>query len=300
MRALVIGANGQLGTDLLKVFQAAGDTVFPYTHAQLDVCSEDQIAAALDQNQPDVVVNTAAFHRVDECESKPALAFQVNGIGAMNLARACGRSGAILAHFSTDYAFGGYSHAVPYLETDLPAPLSVYGASKVLGEQLIPAYTDRHFVIRTCGLYGVAGSSGKGGNFVETMLKKANAGEAIRVVDDQILTPTYTADLAEQTRKLITTGKFGLYHVTSEGQCSWYEFTHYIFNCAGVDAQLSAVKTSDFFSPVKRPTYSVLSKAKLGGLGLAMPSWKDAIPRYLQERASRKSLATSVPATAVR
>lgn len=287
MRVVLIGANGQLGTDLLKLFRAAGDTVLPFTHAQLDVCSEEQIANALDETRPEVVISTAAFHRVEECERKSALAFQVNGTGAMNLARLCERAGATLVHYSTDYAFGGYWHSTPYTEEDLPAPISVYGASKVLGEYLVAAYTDRYFVIRTCGLYGVAGSSGKGGNFVETMLKKAAAGEAIRVVDDQILTPTYTADLASATRDVILTGKFGLYHATSEGQCSWYEFTRYIFECAGIDARLAPVKTSDFASLVKRPAYSVLSKAKLSALGLSMSSWKNAIPRYLEERSQK-------------
>jgi dTDP-4-dehydrorhamnose reductase len=298
MKVLVIGANGQLGTDLLKVFRASGDTVVPFTHAQLDVCSEESISNALAENKPEVVVSTAAFHRVDDCETKAALAFEVNGIGAMNLARACKGSGATLVHYSTDYVFGGYPRDTPYAETDLPAPLSVYGASKALGEHLIAAYTDGYFVIRTCGLYGLAGSSGKGGNFVETMLKKANAGEVIRVVDDQILTPTYTADLAEATRQLLRTTKFGLYHVSSEGQCSWYEFTRYIFECAGIDAKLLPIRTADFFSPVKRPAYSVLSKAKLGSVSGSMPSWKDALPRYLADRAKKHSLANTAPVTA--
>jgi dTDP-4-dehydrorhamnose reductase len=293
MKVLVIGANGQLGTDLVKVFQAAGDTVMPVTHAQLDVCSADQVSETMAQAKPDLVVSTAAFHRVEECETKPALAFQVNGTGAMNLAVACQRSGAVLANFSTDYVFDGKKSA-PYEETDLPSPVNVYGASKVVGEHLVAAYADRHFVIRTCGLYGVAGSSGKGGNFVETMLKKAMAGDAIRVVDDQVLTPTYTADLAEAARRLILTGKYGLYHVSSEGQCSWYEFTRYILDTAGLDAKLSPVKSSEFASPVKRPANSVLSKAKLRAQGVSIPSWKDALPRYLQER-SKKMPAPATP-----
>src|SRR5580704_3486562 len=126
------------------------------------------------------------------------------------------------------------------------------------------------------------------------MLKKALAGDAIRVVDDQILTPTYTVDLAEAVRKLLLTEKYGLYHLSSEGQCSWYDFTRHIFDSAGIQAQLSPVKSSDFPSPVKRPSYSVLSKAKFRGLGLSIPSWKDALPRYLQER-SKKSVASDVP-----
>jgi dTDP-4-dehydrorhamnose reductase len=200
----------------------------------------------------------------------------------------------VLVHFSTDYVFGGYDKRTPYEETDRPAPVNVYGTSKVVGELLIPAYTDRYFVLRVCGLYGIAGSSGKGGNFVETMLKKALAGDAIRVVDDQILTPTYTVDLAEAVRKLLLTEKYGLYHLSSEGQCSWYDFTRHIFDSAGILAQLSPVKSSDFPSPVKRPAYSVLSKAKFQGLGLSIPSWKDALPRYLQER-SKRSVASDLP-----
>jgi len=295
MKVLLIGANGQLGSDLFKVFQAAGDTVVPVTHAQLDVCSETQISEAIAEAKPDVVLNTAAYHRVEECEHKSALAFQVNGTAVMNLAVACKAAGAVLVHYSTDYVFGGYEKGAPYDETDLPAPVNVYGTSKVVGEYLISAYTDRYFAIRTCGLYGVAGSSGKGGNFVETMLKKAVAGDAIRVVDDQILTPTYTADLAQATRNLILTGRYGLYHISSEGRCSWYEFTRYIFERAGLEAKLSPVKSSEFASPVRRPANSVLSKAKLHSVGVSIPSWEDALPRYLEERARKNSLFSPVP-----
>ena len=288
MKVAVIGANGQLGTDLVKVFRAAGDVVVPLTHAQFDVTSQEQVDAVLGEAKPDVVISTAAFHQVEVCEKKPELAVQVNGVGAMNLALACQRSGAVLAHFSTDYVFDGKKNT-EYSESDLPSPLNVYGTSKVVGEHLIAAYADRRFVIRTCGLYGVAGSSGKGGNFVETMLKKAMAGDAIRVVDDQVLTPTYTGDLAEATRKLILTEKFGLYHVSSEGECSWYEFTRHIMQSAGLTPNLSPVKSTEFASPVKRPAYSVLSKAKLRAAGVSIPSWKDALPRYLAERAKKNT-----------
>jgi dTDP-4-dehydrorhamnose reductase len=291
VKVLLIGANGQLGTDLNKVFRAAGDTVVPVTHAQMDVCKPEQVAATLAEAKPDVVINTSAFHKVEECETKPELAFLVNGSAPMNLALACQRLGAVLVHFSTDYVYGGYERNAPFAETDRPAPLNVYGTSKVVGEYLIASNTDRHFVIRVCGLYGIAGSSGKGGNFVETMLKKALAGDAIKVVEDQVLTPTYTGDLAQAVRKLILTGKFGLYHLSSEGQCSWHEFTRHIFECAGIKANLTGCKTSEFPSPVKRPAYSVLSKAKVSALGLTIPSWKDAVPRYLKEREQKTAPA---------
>ena len=296
MKVLLIGANGQLGTDMHRVFRDAGDTVFPYVHAQLDVCSEARVAEVLDQTHPDLVLNTAAYHRVEECEKKSELAFQVNGTAPMQLAIACQKAGATLVHFSTDYVFGGYAKNTPYDETDRPAPLNVYGASKVLGEYLIPDYTDRYFVMRVCGLYGVAGSSGKGGNFVETMLKKGMAGESVRVVDDQVLTPTYTVDLAEAVRKLVVTEKYGLYHLTSEGECSWFDFTRHIFESASIRAKLSPVKSAEFNSPVKRPSYSVLSKAKARALGVSLPSWKDALPRYLKQRQEKMS-ATPVHVT---
>ena len=297
MRVLLIGANGQLGSDLLRVFQSAGDDVIPLTHAQLDVCAREGVFEVVAQAKPDVVLNTSAFHKVEECEKKPAFAFEVNGSAPMNLALACKKSRATLVHFSTDYVFDGKKNSA-YEETDLPAPLNVYGASKVAGEHLIAYSTDRYFIVRTCGLYGTAGSSGKGGNFVENMLKKAIAGDAIRVVADQVLTPTYTVDLAEATRKLILSGAFGLYHLTSEGQCSWFEFTQGILDRAGIAAQLSAVKTTDFPSPVKRPSYSVLSKAKIRGMGLQIPSWQDALSRYLHERSKKAQSAPAVAAPA--
>ena len=152
MKVLLIGANGQLGTDMHRVFCDAGDTVFPYVHAQLDVCSEARVAEVLDETQPDLVLNTAAYHRVEECEKKSELAFQVNGTAPMQLAIACQKAGATLVHFSTDYVFGGYAKNTPYNESDRPAPLNVYGASKVLGEFLIPDYTDRYFILRVSGL----------------------------------------------------------------------------------------------------------------------------------------------------
>jgi len=294
MKVLLIGANGQLGSDLQRVFRAEGDEVVRATRAEVDVCSEDRVSRVIADAGPDVVLNTAAFHKVEECEKNPALAFQVNASAAMNLARACQRSGAILVHFSTDYVFDGQKKS-PYEETDLPSPLNVYGVSKVAGEHLISSNANRYLIIRTSGLYGVAGSSGKGGNFVENMLKKAVAGEAIRVVNDQVLTPTYTADLAEVTRKLILTGQFGLYHLSSEGRCSWYEFTRGILECAGVEGHLTAVKTCDFPSPVRRPAYSVLAKTKIHAMGLSLPPWQDSLSRYLRERSHKDSLAFSPP-----
>jgi dTDP-4-dehydrorhamnose reductase len=299
MKILLFGSNGQLASDLSKVCVAEGDTIVPVTHTQADICNEQSVAAIIAEAKPDVVVNTTAFHKVEECEKNPDLAFKVNGSAMMRLAVACKKAGALLVHFSTDYVFGGYSRSVPYEETDRTAPVNAYGISKAAGEHLIACNNDRYFIIRTCGLYGVAGSSGKGGNFVENILKKAIMGETIRVVDDQILTPTYTMDLAAAVRKLILTGNFGLYHLSSEGQCSWYEFTKYIFEKEGVAARVSAIKTDDMPQPVRRPNYSVLSKRKAGSLNISMPSWQSAICRYLEERKERRALASPVPTSVI-
>ena len=289
MKILLIGANGQLGTDLAKVCRSAGDDLIPMTHAQIDVCSDERVDEVLAEHKPEVVISTAAYHKVDECEKQQTKSFDVNAAAPMKLSLACNKIRATLVHFSTDYVFGGYEHSKPFVETDRPAPVNVYGTSKLAGEYLVSTYADRYFVLRVCGLYGTAGSSGKGGNFVETMLKKAAAGDAIKVVADQVLTPTYTADLANAVRALIDTKQYGLYHVTSEGECSWYDFTRHIFKSAGVDANLSPVKTSDFFTPVRRPAYSVLSKSKFKSLGLSIPAWEDALPRYLKERAAKQT-----------
>jgi dTDP-4-dehydrorhamnose reductase len=248
------------------------------------------------------VISTAAYHKVEECEKQPAQSFAVNAIGPCNLARACHRLDALLVHFSTDYVFGGGKQRQPLAETDLPAPLNVYAVSKLAGECMVPFNCQRYFVIRTCGLYGVAGSAGKGGNFVETMLKKAAEGAPIRVVNDQVLTPTFTGDLAEVVSRMIRpeisgrAGACGLYHVTAEGQCSWYEFARKIFDLEKLAVDLRPVATSEFYSPVQRPPYSVLSKQKLKGLGLAMPGWEEGLARYLVARRARIPQASTAPA----
>ena len=292
MKVAVIGANGQLGSDLCRVLAVQEAEVIPLLHRDLDVADPEQVNRVLDAARPDVVISTAAYHKVDECEVQPERSFAVNAIGPTHLARACRRLDALLVHFSTDYVFGS-SQRRPYVETDAPAPLSVYGTSKAAGEFLVPNYCSRYFVIRTCGLYGLAGSAGKGGNFVETMLKKAAARESIRVVNDQVATPTFTADVAEVVSRMISpeiagrADASGLYHVTNEGECSWYEFARKIFELEGLDVDLKPVSTPEIFSPVQRPAYSVLSKRKLNGLGLTMPRWEEALARYLAARRAR-------------
>lgn len=285
MRVAVIGANGQLGTDLCRVFRAKGSTILSLLHQDVDIRRESEVREVLRELRPDIVINTAAFHNVDLCEKNPEESFSVNAIAPRTLALVCRDLDAILVHFSTDYVFGS-DNRTPHTEVDLPNPLNVYGASKLAGEAMVALAWSKHFVVRTCGLFGLAGSSGKGGNFVETMLRKAAEGTPIQVVDDQVLSPTLTSHLAEAVYKLVSTTAYGLFHVSAEGQCSWYEFAKTIFELEGVSPELRAVSSREFASPVKRPVYSVLSKQKLRLLGIDMPAWKDGLLTYLKARSS--------------
>jgi dTDP-4-dehydrorhamnose reductase len=281
MKIAIVGANGQLGMDLRRALSA--ETIVPLTHGDLDVSNSEQVDRVLDSASPDVVINTAAFHKVEECEKQPETSLVVNATGPRNLALACRRINAVLVHFSTDYVFDG-RQGQPYTELDLPHPLNVYAVSKLAGEGMVSLTWSRHFIIRTCGLYGVAGSKGKGGNFVETMLKKAGEGVPIRVVNDQVLTPTFTGDLAVAVGQLIRTDAYGLYHASAEGQCSWYEFARKIFELEHLKVDLQPVSTTDFSSPVQRPAYSVLNKQKLNQLGITMAHWEEGLSRYSARR----------------
>jgi dTDP-4-dehydrorhamnose reductase len=293
MKIAIIGGNGQLGSDLRRALADQNVSLVPFVHRELDVTNSTQVDQVLGSIQPEVVISTAAYHKVEECEQQPALSFAVNAIGPRNLALACRRNRTVLVHFSTDYVFDG-ARTQPYTETDLPHPLNVYGVSKLAGEEMVALTWERHFVIRTCGLYGVAGSSGKGGNFVETMLRKAAEGAPLRVVNDQVLTPTFTGDLADAVAKLIRTEAYGLYHISAEGQCSWYEFARKIFELEDLKVKLTPVSTREFPSPVRRPAYSVLSKEKLKRLGITMARWEEGLARYLAARRDHKSTANIV------
>lgn len=287
---VLIGCNGQLGQDLVKVWarRFPDDRLVGLTHAEISVEDPASVAGVLPPLKPDLVVNTSAYHRVDLVEETPVPAFAVNATGPLNLARACRELDADLVHFSTDYVFSGKLRR-PHVESDPVDPINVYGVSKAAGEMLVAFSHPRHYLIRSCGLYGLAGSAGKGGNFVETMLRKARAGEAIRVVDDQVLTPTSTPVLAEQVAELVEHGEPGLYHATCQGECSWYEFAAEIFRQAGLSPQLSPQSTAHAGSPATRPSYSVLENARLKRLGIdVLPSWQEALAGYLALRAEAR------------
>jgi dTDP-4-dehydrorhamnose reductase len=283
VRYAVLGAAGQLGRDLCPRLP---DEVIPLTREQIDLTRPETVRAVLEDLRPEVVINCAAYNFVDRAESEPEAAFAVNAWGARALALACHDLGCTLVHFSTDYVFGlDETRDVPYAENDAPGPVSVYGLSKLAGEYQVRSNCPRHFVIRTCGLYGVWGSGGKGGNFVETMLRLATQGKPLRVVADQICTPSYTVDVASATAALIATSRYGLYHLTNGGGCSWCDFARTIFETAGLSVDLTAIPSREYPTTARRPPYSVLAAKAYHALGLpAIRPWFEAVPAYLQER----------------
>lgn len=284
LRVLLIGATGQLGRDLQPELAGRGHEVIPLSHAELEVCDLAAVYRTLGMYRPNVVINTSAFHQVEEVERQPERAFAVNAVAPGGLARACRDHEAALAHVSTDYVFS--CGLKPHAEEDAPEPVNVYGTSKLAGEYLIRSTLPQHYIVRTSGLCGAAGSSGKGGNFVETMLRLARERGYARVVNDQTLAPTYTIDLARKVADLIQSGQYGLYHVVNDGQCSWHDFAAAIFELANCTVTLEPTVTAPD-SPVRRPTYSVLARTHLQRIGLDdMPHWRDALARYLAQRPS--------------
>ena len=279
MRILITGGKGRLAAALVAAL--SHDEVIALDHAHLDITNHDRVNAVVHDVRPDVVVNTAAFHQVDLCETEPERSFAVNAAAPQRLAAICKGVGALLVHMSTDYVFDGQKRE-PYTEEDRVDPLSVYGASKAAGEMALRCATDRHLIVRTTGLYGPGGTAGGRINFVERMLRLAAEGEPISVVHDQILTPSYTHDVAEVVAQLIYLDSSGTYHATNGGQCSWYEFAAEIFRLASQQPDLSPTTQAERPMPARRPAYSVLAHQGLRRLGVPEPRpWQDALREYM-------------------
>ncbi len=280
----LIGADGQLGSDLARLIPS--ENLHPLYYPEFDV-TRPSSAETIRRLGPDVVINTSAFHRVDECEGRIEEAFRVNAFAVRDLASTCRDLGAALVHFSTDYVFDGRKRA-PYREEDPPGPLSAYAASKLAGEYFIRSIWKRHFIVRTCGLYGRAGCLEKGRNFVETMLFLAAQKKTIRVVSDQRMTPTPTLELARNVLALMESGAYGLYHMTGEGECSWYDFALAIFEEAGLEADLQAVDSASFGARARRPAYSVLENVRAKALGLpGFSPWREGLKAFFAEKNGR-------------
>ena len=280
MRLAIIGANGQLGTDLFEVLSTEHN-VLGLNHADIEITSIDSVHKVLSSAKPDIVLNTAAYHRVPDAEQFPDKAFHINGTGVLNLATVCRQLGIRLVHYSTDYVFDGIKQK-PYTEDDRPNPLNVYATTKLSGEYFALNYCDKSYVIRVSGIYGKVPCRAKGGNFITTMIKLAKEKSEVRVVNDEILTPTPTYHIAKNTAALIKTDAFGLYHMSCEGEVSWYEFARVIWETLQLETPLYPASVKDFPSVVKRPFYSVLENKNLSRLGInQMPEWEMALKKFL-------------------
>lgn len=278
---LIVGCNGQLGSDLMKVFE--GHDLRGVTHAELEITNADQVHDVIAGLKPSVVINTAAYHRTDECERNSERAFQINAGGPLNLARACERAGSTLVHISTDYVFDGRKGA-PYVEGDAVHPLNVYGLSKVAGELAVQAYCPSHYIVRTSGLYGLVPCRAKGENFVEKMLRIAREKPELSVVTDEVLTPTWTYALATQIARFLESESvpFGIVHATDEGQCSWYEFAEEIFAIARVKVALRPASVSQVPVSIRRPHYSVLDNQVLTrAQANIFTHWRESLRTFL-------------------
>ncbi|MFZ0561374.1 MAG: dTDP-4-dehydrorhamnose reductase [Terriglobales bacterium] len=282
MTVAIIGANGQLGMDVVAAFQESGERTAGLTHADLDVSSLASTRKILSSVLPSIIVNTAAMHHVEDCEKEPGRAYEINALGAQNVSIVAKELNAKLVHISTDYVFDGLKKT-PYVETDATAPLNVYGKSKLAGETFIRQTPEKYFVVRTSALYGRNPCRAKGGrNFVDLMLKLAGERDELRVVDDEMVSPTSTTELAKQIALLSRTDSYGLYHATAEGSCSWYEFARTIFETTNTRVNLKVAAPGEFPSKVPRPKYSVLENRGLKTLSLnSFRSWQEGLTLYL-------------------
>ena len=275
MKILITGSNGMLGHDLIDVLKDNHELILT-TSSSLDITDKEHVFSFIKEKNPDIVINSAAYTNVDGCEENVDLAFAVNGEGPKNLALGCKEVNCPLVHVSTDYVFNG-KNTRPWVENDEIGPISIYGKSKLEGEIGIQETIDNFFIIRTAWLYGLHGN-----NFVQTMLSLAENHDEITVVDDQIGSPTYSLDLAVAITNLLHSDKYGIYHVTNEGECSWYDFAKLIFELSNVDVNVIPVSTEEFPRPAPRPHYSVLDNKKWNASGFVpMRDYKEALGSYL-------------------
>lgn len=278
MKIVITGAKGQLGTDLVDLLSDKGHKVYGYGREELDITNFDQVHQVISNVKPDVVIHAAAYTKVDLAESEQDQAFLVNAYGTRNVAVASEAVGAKLVYVSTDYVFDGAANT-PYNEFSPTNPMSVYGKSKLAGEQFVRDLHSKFFIVRTSWVYGKNGN-----NFVKTMLKLAQERDELKVVDDQVGCPTYTVDLAHCILDLIQTEKYGIYHVSNSGHCSWYEFAKAIFEEAGLEVKVNPCTTKDFPRPAPRPAYSVLEHMALRLNGFKeMPYWRDSLKSYFEK-----------------
>jgi dTDP-4-dehydrorhamnose reductase len=278
MKVLVTGANGQLGQELVKQLAVSKHQLYAFTKDELDITDQEQVVAICDELRPNVIINAAAYTNVDGAESNQELAFQVNAVGQRNLAVAAEKIAAKICYVSTDYVFNGQATS-PYNEYSNVEPIGVYGQSKYAGEFLTQTLSTKYFIVRTAWVYGEFGA-----NFVKTMLKLAEERDELGVVHDQVGSPTNAVDLAQFLIELIDTEKYGIYHCTNSGICTWYEFAKEIFSLSNKNITVNPLTSEQFPRPAKRPAYSVLGDLALKMNGFApRRHWKDALYEYLNK-----------------
>ncbi|WP_415952701.1 dTDP-4-dehydrorhamnose reductase [Methanobrevibacter woesei] len=276
MKVLITGSNGMLGHDLIDVLDGKHELI-KTTSKSLDITDEDKVKDYIVNENPDIVINSAAYTDVDGCETNEEIAYKVNGEGVKNLALACKVVDCPLLHISTDYVFNGENNK-PWMEDDEVGPISIYGKSKLQGEEAIESILDKFFIIRTSWLYGI-----NGGNFPKTMLELAKTHDTLTVVTDEIGTPTYTLDLAQAISELIETEYYGIYHITNSDYCSWFDFAKYIFEVKNINVNVVPVTAEEFARPASRPHYSVLNNSNWVNNGFKpLRSYKEAIKDYLK------------------
>ena len=282
MKILLIGATGQLGGDIVRNNQ--GHDILAPDRATLDISKPEQMGEVIRAHRPGMVINCAAFHNVPQCEDHPEQAFRINCVAVRDLAGVCRDIGAWLVTFSTDYVFGGEKRA-PYLEDDRPAPLQVYGITRLAGEHAALAMApDRAVVIRTCGLFGRSGAKSKGGNFVDNRVKDARAGALIEMSSEQTISPTSTHDLSRAVLALIAHPQFrpGIYHLANEGACTWYELTCAIIETLGLKTEVRPVDRGGRTGNMRRPLYSALANTRARALGITLRPWREALADHVR------------------
>jgi dTDP-4-dehydrorhamnose reductase len=283
-RVAIFGSQGQLGRELAATFSSRSYEVAGFDRSSADITDAAAVAKAVSDFAPHMVLNAAAYNKVDVAESDPEAAFRVNALAVRHLALACRNAGAKLVHYSTDYVFDGRA-AEPYRETDATGPLGAYAVSKLAGELYARAYLEDALIIRTCGVFGPHGARTPGGNFVETMLRLAAGGKPIKVVEDHVASPTYAPALADRTADLLAAEASGVVHIGGGEAISFHDWAAKIFAAAGLHPHLTPTNESEYRTPARRPKFSALSNAKMEALGAApMPSLDEAIADYLSKR----------------
>ena len=288
MKIIIIGKTGQLGSALLKDSLALGYDVLAPFKQELDILNDDSFLNAMMHYKPEVVINTAAFHNVPLCEVEPIKAFQSNCIAVKKMAEISHEFDAWFVSFSTDYVFSGEKQ-IPYIESDTPGPLQMYGLSKLAGEYGALSY-NKSIIIRTCGLYGIQGAASKGGNFVDNRIKDSKQNVRIEISNDQTISPTYVGDLSKAVLQLIVhpSKESGIYHLVNEGHCTWYEFTKEIFKILDIAVELVPVDRKGKTGKMRRPLFSALKNEKATRLDVTLPNWKEGLNQYLKYEYIRK------------